>query len=143
MSEIVIIIGLPSSGKSTYAQHPKFGKCISFDDMFLHYRSPEAAVDDTNAHTLTDCLSKSRSIIINDPHLCNTSARQQLIGWLYENSFQTPSIELIFFENNPEQCIKNSRLNLDKPVDQYIRLLTNNYSIPSNYQQKPVCQAFK
>jgi hypothetical protein len=132
---VYLIVGLPSSGKSTYVeeifQQPDD---VIFDDPFLHYKSPEKFKDITNTYTLGDCYKESLSVCINDPILCNTKIRHQLIGWLVEK--YDAQIILWFFENNPEQCIKTS--NPDKPVIQYIKHLSKNYQIPPNHKIIPV-----
>lgn len=138
MSDITLIIGLPSSGKTEYAKHPKFSDCMKFDDPFLHYRFPESFIDDTNTWALAACLLHSRNVLVNDPHLCNITARQQFIGWLFEHSCTPPCIKLIFFENDSEQCVKNSKLNQNKEVERYINHLSTNYHIPLNHTILPV-----
>jgi hypothetical protein len=105
-----------------------------FDDPFLHYQSPEEFKDITNTYTIDDCFNQSLTVGINDPILCNTKIRHQLIGWLVEK--YDAEIILWFFQNDLEQCIKNSDPN--KPVIQYIKHLSKNYHIPPNHEIIPV-----
>lgn len=132
---VYLVVGLPSSSKSTYCkerfQQPED---IIFDDPFLRQQSPEEFKDITDTYTLDDCFNQSLTVCINDPILCNTKIRHQLIGWLVEK--YDAQIMLWFFENNPKQCIKNSDPN--KPVVQYIKHLSKNYHIPPNHKIIPV-----
>jgi hypothetical protein len=141
MSNITLIVGLPCSGKSTYAKNSRFLNYTYFDDPFYHYQLPEEFIDDTYAWTLINCLARSRDILVSDPHLCNTNARHQFIGWIIEHSLNLPKLELLFFENNLEQCLKNSTLNPDKPVQSYIKHLSKHYHIPIYYSTLPVFNA--
>jgi len=107
--KITLVIGLPASGKTTYA------KTLG---GFL--------VDDPKS--LSDLPEYADHLVITDPNLCIDSVINASILKLYEKySKYNVNITRIYFENDPIQCYKNS-LNRDgKLVTKYIKLLSQTY----------------
>lgn len=107
MIHIILIGGLPGSGKSIYAD--ELGK-----------RTPNSITtkDPMALHVLTDALdyiknNQVESWIIESPHLTIKSGQDTMISFL-EKHLNTPfNIHWILFDNNPEQC----KINIDKRAD--------------------------
>lgn len=95
MQELTIIVGLPGSGKTTLTKNLSTDENMIIDDFF-------------NTHFAQSVLPllKLKPVIINDPRLCLKSIFVHLLDILGDY-MQNLHIHIIFFENSPEQCIKN------------------------------------
>lgn len=107
-----LYIGLPGSGKSFWIKNivNKIGYKViddpkNFDEDILPY-----------IH---------KNIIVADPHLCDPKIRESAIEKLESLGY---SVSCVFFENNPEACMKNIHWRDDgrqiKNLDSF------NYQIP-------------
>jgi len=112
---ITLIIGLPSSGKTTYA------KTLN---GFL--------VDDPKS--VKELPEMCDHLVITDPNFCVKNALNNAIKYLQEK-YQTNNIKKIYFENNPQQCLKNCKK--EKPVENYIKYLSTQYVVDNS------CVVFK
>ena len=108
--KIIFIVGLPGSGKTTFAK--SFGLPILDDPKQLW-----------EVTSFVDCL-KGTGIIV-DPNLCIQYNLTKAKDWV--EGLDVEQIEVIYFENNPQQCLINSRKRVDKPVEQYISYLSRIY----------------
>ena len=115
--KIILIVGLPGSGKSYYiANNIKPGYTI---------------VDDPRS---IDELPKklTTNLVIADCHLCKDTSREAL-NKILEIRYPKADIEYIFFENNPAQCIKNvNHRNDGRYVEPTIKNYSRIYNIPEN-----------
>jgi hypothetical protein len=120
---IVIIIGLPCSGKTTLSDKYLNNGYKIFDDFLDNYFD----------NTLLNCVKNKKNLCINDPRLCIFSVFEDLINDLLflinENE-----INIIIYHNQPNKCIDNLNLreiNLNKKNKIYnsILSLTKNYDI--------------
>jgi len=120
MINFTLICGLPGSGKTTLAN-------------YLANQTPNSLViDDPSINgipTILD-LKDYDHVFIADPAFCRRHTRLDAV-LLLTNMFSDAKINYIFFENNPEQCIKNSKKRLEsepaKKVESYIRYLSERY----------------
>lgn len=103
---ITLIIGLPSSGKTTFAK-----KLNGF------------LVDDPQS--VKELPDMCDHLIITDPNFCVKNVLDNAIKYLREKYHA--NIEKIYFENNPQQCLKNCKK--EKPVESYIKYLSTQYVI--------------
>jgi tRNA uridine 5-carbamoylmethylation protein Kti12 len=112
--EIILIIGLPGSGKSTlikndYANETKFKvfddfkSCAVLDcDNFAYSRY--------YPHLVKEIKEGSKNIVISDISFCEDKKFEEaykiLDWWITEFSFDY-KIKLVIFKNEPAKCIKN------------------------------------
>lgn len=116
--QLVIVIGLPGSGKTTYCK--KFKEYLLFDDFVTNIFNYKAICE----------LKAGEKVCLNDPRLCYYDIFEMYIT-KFEKCIAKENIQLIIYENNPEQCITNIKIRGDdmwKTVNQY----SEKYSI-TNY----------
>gem|GEM_PF-4634464 len=91
MYNIVLFVGLPGSGKTYHANRMD---AIIVDDIFDLAQLPSLEV------------LGQKDLAITDINFCKKSTLELARGILKEK-YPRFSIHTIYFENNPEQCIKN------------------------------------
>ena len=94
---IVVVIGLPASGKSTYIKNNYVNFNI-YDDFIPKFN---------NGNILEDIKNKKDMCLI-DPRLCNIETFKKYIGAI-EEYVDRSNISLILFENNKNKCLENLR----------------------------------
>ena len=121
-----IIIGLPCSGKTYLSKEFQKNGYVIYDDFITNFY---------NGQLLND---NSEKICINDPRLCNYQTFLKFIEY-----FQNKKIELILFENNPDQCLINLKKRKDgrKGVDNSIIFLSKKYDL-NNYKECTILKVF-
>ncbi len=92
--KLIIIIGIPLSGKTEYSKTIK--DCIVYDDFITTFY---------NGNVIKSLINKDNVCVI-DPRLCIPRIFDQYIK-RFELYVDRDDIELIVFENDPIQCIKN------------------------------------
>jgi hypothetical protein len=117
--KVTYIVGLPASGKSFLGNTMKGDHSAFVDDP--------TNLDWLSSEEILGCSH----LIITDPSFCNYSILEKANA-LINTTFQPSSIETIYFENDPEQCKKNSLMRENKKVTGYIDLLTGLYEIPQD-----------
>jgi hypothetical protein len=124
---IIILVGLPGSGKSRMA------KQINLDN-----NNKYKVIDDPKSLEKDIKPFINQDLIITDPALCFEANREKAKQFFKEFA-PNSKIDWIYFENNPEQClinadIRNRTLRISmKPirnVDSFIRNLHQFYTIP-------------
>jgi hypothetical protein len=128
MSNILFIVGLPASGKSTLAKKinkDNGGKYLIIDD-------PKNFELDIQPHL-------DRDLIITDPQLCFEKNRQSAEQRIKSINSEA-KIDWIFFENDPESCLINAEVRNRanqisfkpvKNVKTFIENFSKYYTIPS------------
>lgn len=119
----ILVVGLPGSGKSTYVKnnYPDF---LVHDD-FLSKVWDGKCISDVN---------KGKDVILIDPRLTYPKTFLRTI-----TMFNRDPDLIILFENNPDQCIMNSRLRVPyRDVEKNIICFSEHYSMDtySNYKTK-------
>lgn len=117
MSKVILVVGLPASGKTTFALN--FCKEVS-----------GILVDDPKdfVEVLT-ALKSSQTVVVTDPLLCIPSTRDKAQKRLESLGVE---IDWVFFENNPVQCQVNASKRDGKPVQNEILYFSKKYIIPDN-----------
>jgi predicted kinase len=115
--KVTVIVGLPGSGKSHYINE--------------HADKDTMIVDDPkHISELPDKLTSN--LIIADCHLCKPKSREALNNIL-DIRYPKAEIEYIFFENNPDQCLKNVKHRNDgRYVEPTIKNYSKVYTIPED-----------
>lgn len=133
MTKVIMLVGLPGSGKTTYAQ-THLNSAVLFDDPSASPKGIEALrkhIQEIGGDiVVTDVYSVKREV--------RALADEKLRGWGVQH------IEWIFFENDPEACIANvKRRNAEEPrfrliPDGYVREASRQYEIPESCVVIPV-----
>ena len=118
--KVIFYVGLPGSGKTYHAK--KAAKKLK---GFL--------IDDINSSfQMKTALEDHDTIIITSPKLCHKADREFGIKIIKEIS-EDIEIEWIYFENDPEKCLRNIAFRNDgRLVENYIQYLTKIYRPPEN-----------
>jgi len=116
MARVIVIIGLPGSGKSFLSR------------QILKENPGFEILDDPTqkeSHILINLLENGKNLIVCDPHLCNPANRKLaesiFADWGYE-------VSRIFFENNVEKCKNNIKFRNDERIID--RFETFQYVVP-------------
>lgn len=128
-----IIVGLPGSGKTTFANSllKVSHKAILLDDLSRDFIG---GVDKFNE-------AKSRMVIITDPRMCGVAEDKiiDVINKHFKDDSDSHVFDFYYFANDPEACIINSRRS-PKPggTENFIRHWTKHYTIPKGAVVLPV-----
>jgi len=117
MARIILIIGLPGSGK-TYLAKARY--------EHLGYELVDEPKD------LPD-LSPEKDYVICDPHLCDPRTRE-----LCRNILKDFEIEEIYFENDPQKCQNNIN---NREGGRKVTLKAFNYEIPKGIKPLKIWQS--
>lgn len=122
--QLIVVIGLPGSGKTTFCRYmEKEHGYIVFDDFISDYFSKSG---------LSGNLDKEK-ICVCDPRLCMKGMFDYYMG-LIQRFINKDKIKLILFDNNPEQCLINIQLRNDKlSASNNVGTLSQHYCI-ENYE---------
>lgn len=127
---ILIVIGLPGSGKTTHVlNHLKQDDNFFIDDFSLNLDKIKEFKE-----------SGLQKLIIADPQLCFVD-ETEIIKTLKSLVSEKFLYEIIYFENNVEQCIKNIKNRNDgRLISEFImrNVYTKHYVIPKYAITLPV-----
>ena len=131
--KLIVIIGLPASGKTTYYNENFKDTHLFFDDFISNMVSGE----------LIKSLKKgNQDICIADPRLCNYSIFTKVMKLIEEIIDNKSDILLILFENNKDKCFINAKKRKNKNVEKTIEFLSNIYNHENykyyNYEIKEI-----
>ena len=119
--KVILIIGLPASGKSTYARNHINNSHTIFDDFITQFYNGKAL----------KCIADGNNVCLIDPRLCIPSTYENILGQIKR---YTNDIGIILFENNPQKSIKYSKIRNDKNKDNDTLVKTiNAYSQKYSY----------
>jgi predicted kinase len=109
--KVILLIGLLGSGKSTY------GKSFIKENVYFF---------DEDLSKINNIPVNAEIVIFAHPLFC---IKEKLNQFKEKISCK---IEEIYFENDPEQCLKNTKNRDGKPCYSSITYLTKQYIIPNN-----------
>lgn len=126
MKTIALIVGLAGSGKTYLGKNlSKISKATLIDDI-------------KDKDLILQVLEEKDEVIVTDPHLIDPKARDAAEQFLKAN-IKNIEIIWIFFDNDPEQCIKNvQKRNDGRKVLEFIKESTKRYKIPEGIHTFPV-----
>lgn len=118
VSKLIVVIGLPGSGKSKYMEQIKAaGEVAAFYDDFQanaiqHDKNPRLS---NHYSLLLKGLRGGQTIAVSDIRYCIKEELNVLIAAVIDG---VPGIalDLRYFENNPEKCIKNVNTDTHRDV---------------------------
>lgn len=131
INKLIWIHGLPGSGKTHLSNNlNKNNDFVILDDI-------------TNMSDITKEVNKRSNIILSSPYFeeySHTGYYERLRSILKDSDYQ---VEEIWFENNPEKCIKNLKNRTDHKIDSItiipeIGWFSKRYKIPSSAKVIPV-----
>ena len=111
---MIIIIGLPGSGKSHLI---KTFQMKYYDDFISNFFNGELIND----------LNDNIDICITDPRLCNKEIFIRYMN-IIEEVIDKSQISLILYKNDKERCLNNIKNRNIKKVEQTIERLSNIYN---------------
>ena len=115
--QLIIVIGLPGSGKTTFCQDMTNNGYLIFDDFISHFFNGE----------LIESLSAGNKLCICDPRLCIYDIFLRYMT-IFEKYINKDNIQLVLFENNPKQCCLNIEIRNDNTVKKQINQTIVTYS---------------
>lgn len=121
MVNILFIVGLPGSGKTTLAKNINENKGGSY-----------RIIDDPKDFDLDVLPFLNENLIITDPHLCNGNIREMAVSKILAQT--EANIEWIFFENNPKVCLENIIARDGGKVKPSIINFTRIYKVPDGVE---------
>jgi hypothetical protein len=111
---IILLVGLPASGKTYLMQH-----------KFSHF---DILIDDPIM--LENILNQTfKNMVIADPYFCINAVLEKAVDIL-QNEYPMHKIIIEYFENNPIQCKLNAINRINKDVDTLIDMLSMSYNPP-------------
>jgi hypothetical protein len=134
--KVIIIIGLPCSGKTWLTNQISLGIIPIIDDSIWLGR------DVLSAYAFDELKN---GYILTHPFLCKKETLQFEIDWINKtfNSVKV-NIECVYFENNIEKCLKNLEYRMRsgdlRNTELSIRRLAEEYNIPDSINALPIWQ---
>ncbi len=144
MATLVLIVGLPGSGKSHLvgeiaATLPSVG-LIAPDFMKDSIGHLPRVASSRHFAGLVSALQQGHDCVIADIEFCRQSKREELAQALAASGVPA-SLRWIFFENDPAACKRNAtarrRQSLSEEFEK-IDVLSGEYTIPPDAETKPV-----
>ncbi len=122
--KLIIIIGLPGSGKTTYFHEKLKPLGFKFFDDFVSSMCNGTMVRAIKEGTTDICIA--------DPRLCNYQTFMKVMR-VIEVYIDKSNITIILFENDKDKCLLNASKRTNKNVSKTIEFNSNIYDL-DNYK---------
>lgn len=116
---LVIIIGLPASGKTTYYNNNELLKTnYNFHDDFIGNFIDGELIDD---------IKTGKNVCVADPRLCDYEIFKKVMK-VFEEYINKNDIRLILFKNDKNACLLNANKKVEDMIIEYSKIYNlNNY----------------
>ena len=129
---VICIIGLPSSGKTTYMNNLLITEVDIFDDVSVG-KGPSDFME-----YLTGCDGEHVTAMVTDVALCVQATRDDF-EYCVKSLHPLAMFKYICFENDPKQCLINAKNRNDgREVENTIRSMAKVYTYPEGAEIIPV-----
>ena len=104
----LVIVGLPASGKSSFARSLLAGRS-HYEDIhhWLYHREAHVRDGDDPFGRFLDDLHAGRPWVIDSVEMCERTVREQFAR---EYLVHLPAVDWLYFENDPAQCKRNAQV---------------------------------
>ena len=130
MPEVVVILGLPGSGKTMYAQ----------DYYEYYHKFDDPSRCDITFYMMCEAIKAKKNVVVTD-----IPTSLELITRRIKECNKQVKIKFVFFENNLRQCIINNRERFSsefgkKVTDWTITTMSKDYKniLPEDVEAVPV-----
>lgn len=129
MANVLMVVGLPGSGKTTYVKNLPDSGYAFFDDP---------AVSEENMGKVKKAVSEGLDVVITDVYCLSQNAREKAEKVLRYAGAKC--VTWLFFDNNPDACINNVRRRNDgRSISEHtVRSMSAKYVIPHGAVVLPV-----
>ncbi len=126
MAKLIILVGLPGSGKSHYLGRLIEGKVVTSDECVYDDYHAEAIGNspepENSRHysALVDKLNSGNDCVAADIAFCDDEKLTKFKTLIYKK-VKDLEIETVYFENKPETCKRNVGKDKSRSVDSRIK----------------------
>jgi len=141
VGEVILIAGLPGSGKTMYIERLRRAGWIIFDDFKANpYNDSSIFFHSRNYERLLKALREGQKCVVADIDFCKADSRDEAELVLQH---QLPAVKLswLFFANDFHACQSNIERRASRSIDDDLRVLNHyyvQYHIPTDAQVIPV-----
>lgn len=127
--QVIIVIGLPCSGKTGLSEILKIHGYFTFDDFINDFYNGKALT------AIESGIKSGHRVCLIDPRLCILSIFCRYITEI-EKLVSREHIQLVLFENDPEACLNNYShgSNKKRGIDMTIKQYSTHYCL-DNYKE--------
>lgn len=121
MKNVILIVGLPGSGKTTLA---------------IHKYVPEGYVlvdDPKDLEPIYNAVYNHDKVVVTDPHLVRASVRTDAYRLLHRLGCE---VTCVYFENDLARCLENVKLRGNEPIN--VEIMSRFYDVPEGVVLLPV-----
>lgn len=143
MAKLIIIVGLPGSGKSYYFEALKQNGIVDYvvDDFHAKSINDIPTVPNCRCFSkLEEYLTSNKTCAISDIRFCNIYHLAGILDY-FHNHFKNIIFDFVYFDNSPLICKQNVMRDTDRDIKarlENIAYYSPQYIIPNNIEHKNV-----